>query len=81
MSDKKVVIEYCVICNYLPIAARLALDIKSEFGLEVEYVKAGSGVLDLFYDGKLIYSKLGANDRFPKKGEVISLLKEEVENR
>lgn len=81
MSDKIIVIKYCRVCNYLPIAARLALDIKSEFGLDVEYEAAGSGVFDLLYDGAVVYSKLGAGDRFPEKGEVISLLKEEIEKK
>lgn len=63
-------------------AARLALDIKSEFGLDVEYEAAGSGVFDVFIsDGALVYSKLGAGDRFPEKGEVISLIKQEIEKR
>jgi selT/selW/selH-like putative selenoprotein len=80
VSDKKIVIKYCRVCNYLPIAARLALDIKSEFGLEVEYEAAGSGVFDIFYDGELMYSKLGEGDRFPKKGEALALLKEIIES-
>ncbi|VAX21167.1 hypothetical protein MNBD_NITROSPINAE04-1569 [hydrothermal vent metagenome] len=77
----KIVIKYCRVCNYLPIAARLGLDIKNEFGLDVEYKAAGSGVFDLFCDGELIYSKLGEGDRFPKKGEAVSLLKKEIEKR
>jgi len=77
----KIVIKYCRVCNYLPIAARLGLDIKGEFGLDVEYEAAGSGVFDLFCDDTLVYSKLGDGDRFPKKGEAISLLKVEIEKR
>ncbi|HEB71206.1 MAG TPA: SelT/SelW/SelH family protein [Nitrospirae bacterium] len=77
----KIVIKYCRICNYLPVAARLGLDIRNEFGLDVEYKAAGSGVFDLFCDDVLVYSKLGAGDKFPGKGEAVSLLKKEIEKR
>ncbi len=77
----KITIKYCVVCNYLPIAAKLAIDIKSEFECGVEYEPGPSGVFDVFAGGKLIYSKFDAGDRFPKKDEIISLLKQAVENK
>ncbi len=77
----KIRIKYCLVCNYLPIAAKLAIDIKKEFECGVEYEPGPSGVFDVFADGKLIYSKFDAGDRFPEKGEVISLLKRAVEKK
>lgn len=72
----KVTIEYCRVCNYFPIAARLGLDIKNEFGWDVEYEAGGSGVFNVLADGRTVFSKFEAGDRFPEKGEVVRLLKE-----
>jgi len=70
----KVKIVYCKVCNYYPIAATLAVEIRKDFGLEVECVSGPAGVYDVFLDERLIFSKT-KEGRFPKKGEVAEALK------
>ena len=72
----KIIIEYCKVCNYLPIASKLGLDIKQEFGFEVDYVPAGMGAFEVRVGEEIIYSKLESDNRFPKKGAVIETLKQ-----
>jgi len=54
----------------------LAAEIKRELGLEAECVSGTFGVYEVHLEEMLIFSKSAAGDRFPKKGEIISLLKE-----
>jgi selenoprotein W-related protein len=72
----KLSIEYCVVCNYRPIAASLALAVKKdEAGLDVEYVQSSTaGAFEVMLDGELIFSKLEQN-RFPEHGEIAELIK------
>ncbi|MDH4183209.1 MAG: Rdx family protein [Nitrospinota bacterium] len=57
-------------------AASLAAEIKREMALETECVAGTYGVYEVHLGEKLIFSKSAAGDRFPKKGEVIQLLKD-----
>jgi len=75
-SGMLVTIRYCKVCNYRPIAARLAIDLKQEFACEVAYEPGPSGVFDVMIDGVTLFSKFEVGNRFPKKGEIISLIKQ-----
>ncbi|MDH5510545.1 MAG: Rdx family protein [Nitrospinota bacterium] len=57
-------------------AASLAAEIRKELGLEVECIKGSYGIFEVSLDDKLIFSKSGAGDRFPDKGEVVQALRE-----
>ena len=66
-------IEYCVTCNYRPIAAKIAHDVKQATGVEADLVGGGMGALEVMLDGVLLYSKLRYN-RFPKPEEIVRLV-------
>ena len=44
---------------------------KEALDVEAELVPGGGGIFDVEVDGKLVFSKLGADGRFPKDGEVV----------
>jgi selT/selW/selH-like putative selenoprotein len=52
----------------------LEQELKSELGVEVECVAGSGGVFEVSVDGRIIFSKKTLK-RFPKDGEIISLLK------
>lgn len=69
-------IEYCITCNYRPMAAALAMHIKRETGLDA--VLAGSraaGAFEVRLDEALIFSKLETN-AFPDHGKIVRALRE-----
>ncbi len=68
-------IEYCITCNYRPMAASLAMVVKKETGMDT--VLNGSnktGAFEVILDGTLIFSKLHSN-RFPAHSEIVDALK------
>lgn len=70
-------IEYCVTCNYRPIAASLAFVIEKLTGVKPLLVQSNAmGALEVKADSRLIYSKIQAG-RFPAASEVVELLKEQ----
>jgi len=43
---------------------------------EIELVRGSGGIFDVLCDGKTIFSKLNNNEqRFPKDGEIVQLIK------
>jgi selT/selW/selH-like putative selenoprotein len=55
----------------------VAEELKAEIGVESELVTAFFGVFVVEVDGKVIYEK-SKKGRFPKKGELVELLKKET---
>jgi selenoprotein W-related protein len=51
----------------------LAEELLKTKSLDIEYIKSGGGVFEVFKDGKLIYSKK-ATGRFPSTEEILNLL-------
>ena len=47
----------------------LAEELRRELGVEPELVKGDNGVLDVFADGRLVFSK-HRDGRFPAPGEI-----------
>jgi len=70
---KKVIIEYCVVCNYYDRAASLASKIKEHLEVEIELQKSSGGRFEVFLEGKQIFSKI-ATMRFPSPEEIIKIL-------
>ena len=70
----KASIEYCVVWNYYPHAARVADLIKNEFSIETELIKGGGGIFDVKLDGELIYSK-SQTGFFPTDDDIREILK------
>lgn len=69
-------IEYCVTCNYRPIAASLAFTIEKETGVKPLLVNSNvMGALEVLADSELIYSKVQTG-RFPDHSKVVELLRE-----
>jgi selenoprotein W-related protein len=69
----KVTIEFCRVCNYLPIASALGIELKKNYGAEVVYKDGKNGIYNVIVDGELIFSKFDKG-RFPKKGEILEIL-------
>jgi selT/selW/selH-like putative selenoprotein len=71
-------IEYCITCNYRPMAASLAIAIKKETG--IDSVLTGSkktGAFEVILDGELIFSKLQSN-RFPDHPDVVEGIRRRI---
>ncbi len=71
-------IEYCITCNYRPMAASLAMVIKKETGMDT--VLSGSttsGAFEVILDGHPIFSKLQSN-RFPDHAQIVKTLKKRI---
>ncbi len=68
-------IEYCVTCNYRPMAASLAIVIKKEISIDTQLVGSKkAGAFEVILDGELIFSKLQSN-RFPGHQEIVAELR------
>lgn len=68
-------IEYCITCNYRPMAASLAIVIKKEIGIDTQLVGSKkAGAFEVILDGELIFSKLQSN-RFPDHQEIVAELR------
>ncbi len=71
-------IDYCITCNYRPMAAGLAFTIKRETGIEaVLNGSTTSGAFEVRIDQSLIFSKLQSN-RFPDHAEIVGMVKSRV---
>jgi selenoprotein W-related protein len=73
----KIVIEYCVVWNYLPRAAGLADELKRIFGAEVALKKSTGGVFEVTVNEMLVFSKKQLS-RFPDPGEVKTLIQKAI---
>lgn len=75
-------IEYCVTCNYRPMAASLALKVKQEkTDIDMELRQSGEkGAFEVSLEGDLLFSKLKSN-RFPSHEEILSLIKDKIGGR
>jgi selenoprotein W-related protein len=67
----KVVITYCLPCNYEPRARETGATFEAA-GAEVAYVKGHSGIFDITVDGELKFSKKQTG-RFPTAEEIEAL--------
>lgn len=73
---KKVEIEYCVTCNYRPMAASLGIAIERAVSIKPALVQSSvSGAFEVLVDGERIFSKT-ASGRFPDHAEIIKILQE-----
>lgn len=69
-------IEYCVTCNYRPIAASMAIVVKGATGIETDLVASSQmGAFEVSLDGELIFSKVKTS-KFPDKEEILKLINE-----
>ncbi|MCC6347601.1 MAG: Rdx family protein [Nitrospirales bacterium] len=72
---KDVAIEYCVTCNFRPMAAVLAKQVEMELGVKPELVPSTvSGAFEVKTGNEMVFSKTQSG-RFPKQGEVLQILK------
>ena len=73
-------ITWCRDCNHFPAAIKLGMDIKEAFGYDVEYTAGGGGMhpFEVYRDGDIIFSKVNQMGRWPRKGEILSILKGEI---
>ena len=68
-------IDYCITCNYRPMAASLAFTIKRETGIEtVLNGSTASGAFEVRIDQSLIFSKLQTN-QFPDHAQIVEMVK------
>lgn len=51
----------------------MAEELKKAKTLDIEFIKSGGGVFEVFKDGQLIYSKK-ASGRFPTADEIVKML-------
>jgi len=74
-------IDYCITCNYRPMAASLAFSIKRETGIEtVLNGSTTSGAFEVRIDQSLIFSKLQTN-QFPDHAEIVGMVKSSLEEK
>lgn len=72
----RVVIEYCVVCNYEPRAAGLAAEIRQGFPqADVKLIQSSGGVFEVDVDGRKVFSKKTLG-RHAEPGEILRLITE-----
>jgi len=76
---KNIKIIYCPVWNYLPRAARLAVEIKKAVGAEAICLPGDSGQFDVMVDDQVIFSRFETG-RFPEEQEIIKMLKNNFAN-
>lgn len=70
----RVMIEYCVVCNYEPRAAALAAEIRQAYPqAEARLIQAAGGVFEVEVDGRKVFSKK-ALGRHAAPGEILTLI-------
>ena len=70
----RVMIEYCLVCNYEPRAAALAAEIRKAYPqAEARLIQAAGGVFEVEMDGRVLFSKK-ALGRHAAPGEVLTLI-------
>jgi len=72
-------INYCTQCGYKAVATALQGELRKEFGVESELVIGPRGSFNVTVNGELIFSKAEAG-RFPKPGEIVTRIKEHLQN-
>ena len=70
----KIKIFYCVVWNYAPRAAGLAVELKKAFGVDSILVSGNRGDFEVTVDGEKVFSKQKLS-RFPEPGEVLKIIK------
>ncbi len=71
-------IDYCITCNYRPMAASLAFAVKHATGIDTVLNGSNtSGAFEVRIDKSLIFSKLQSN-RFPDHSEIVAMVKSSV---
>ena len=70
----KIQIFYCVVWNYEPRAAGLAVELKKAFGVDSILVSGNRGDFEVTVDGEKVFSKQKLS-RFPEPGEVLKIIK------
>ena len=68
-------ITFCVQWNYRPRAARLAVEIESEFSVLSRLIESSGGVFEIEVDGTLVFSKKKL-ERFPYENEILEIIRE-----
>ena len=69
-----VIIEYCGMWNYKPMAVGLAAELQESYQLSCEFIVGSKGIFDVTVDDELIFSKFSL-ERFPYLGEISQLIK------
>ncbi len=73
-----ITIDYCVTCNYRPIAAVLGLNLQQAVGVKVDLVPSKrSGAFEVNADGDIIFSKLRSGS-FPTAEQIIDILRKRM---
>ncbi|MCP4628609.1 MAG: SelT/SelW/SelH family protein [bacterium] len=74
-------IDYCITCNYRPMAASLAFSIKRVTGIEaVLNGSKTSGAFEVRIDQSLIFSKLQTN-QFPDHALIVEMVKSSLKEK
>lgn len=75
LKEITVEIHHCTSCGFRSKAAKLADELKKEFGIEAELVTGEVGSFDVYLNGELLFSKSEAG-RFPNSGEIVQKIDE-----
>jgi selenoprotein W-related protein len=78
LKELAVEIHHCASCGFRSKAAKLADELKKEFGIEAALVTGEVGSFDVFLNGELVFSKSEAG-RFPNRGEIVQKIEEYLE--
>jgi selT/selW/selH-like putative selenoprotein len=71
-------IQYCITCNYRPMAASLAIVVKKQTGIDaVLEGSTTSGAFEVILDGDPIFSKLQLNS-FPDHLQIVNAIQKKI---
>ena len=75
----KITITYCVECEYLPLAQRLADGISAALGITPVLEGGHNGIFSVTVGQKEIFNNLKQGGHVPSDGDIIEMIRSEVE--
>lgn len=75
----KIAITYCVECEYLPLARRLADGIRAELGVTPVLIGGRDGIFAVSVDDKEIFNNLKQGGHVPSDARIIEMVRLEIE--
>ena len=76
-----ITITYCVECEYLPLAQRLANHIEADLGLTPELAEGHGGIFAASVDGVEVFNNLKQGGHVPPDAQIVEMVRQVIEPR
>lgn len=80
-QEQKITVTYCVECEYLPLAERLANAIEAALGIAPELAEGHEGIFAVSVNGAEVFNNLKRGGHVPADAEIVEMVRAVVEPR